>query len=189
MPSASHNRTTVRLPVSVTDRLTADPIARLNLSAFVRVVVDGFIASGNPLETTRAHCIRLASKTDATPTSLAVPAQEFRHYRHYAAAAGGHTIGALVCSALVLHYFGPASFAPTPPTSPPTVQCKDGYRPFLLSFALGQTRELTAADVPTDLSRAQLALFATSEFIRESLPDFRITTRRTAESLVVTRVT
>lgn len=190
MSSSPVNRTTVRLVEAVSERLAQDPAAQINVSAFVRVVVDSFIASETPVENTRAIGLRLNSKTAGEPTSLAIPSAIFRHYKRYAKAVGKHSFGALVCTALAVHYFGASARPASCVTAAqvPPVDATKGYRTLLLSLDVGQTREFTRADLPTSLTRAQLNLFATAEAIRDSMPDFRITTRKTPRCLYVTRV-
>ena len=186
------SRTTVRLVAAVAAKLAQDPAARINVSAFVRVVVDAFVASESPIESTRAIGLRLDSKVEADPLSLIFPRPTFAHFKRYARTYGGHSFAALVSSALTLHYFGrPARSLslPAPACAPlaPEISSARGWRPVLLAFSLGQTHEFRPQDVPTTLHRARRAVFEASAAVRDRLPAFRITTRLTPKVLYVTR--
>jgi hypothetical protein len=187
------SRTTVRLVAAVAARLAQDPVARVNVSAFVRVVLDAFVASETPIESTRAIGLRLGGKVEAEPLSLIFPQPALSHLRRYARAYGGHSFASLVSSALTLHYFGrpaPSVSPPAPPCAPlaPEISPARGWRPVLLAFSLGQTHEFRPQDVPTTLRRARRAVFEASDAIRDRFPDFRITTRLTPKVLYVTRM-
>lgn len=189
------SRTTVRLVAAVAARLAEDPVAQVNVSAFVRVVLDAFVASETPVESARSVGLRLGSKVEATPLSLALPRPALAHLKRYARACGGHSFGSLVSSALALHYFGrpglslppAAPLSPSPDPLAPEVSPVRGWRPVLLSFLIGQTHEFRRPDVPTTLLRARKSAFKASEAIRGRIPEFRITTRLTPTVLYVTR--
>lgn len=185
-------RTTVRLVAAVSARLARDPAAQVNVSAFVRVVLDGFVASETPIEPNRSIGLRLGSKVDAAPLSLIFPRLALGHLQRYARACGGHSFASLVSSALALHYFGRPGIAAPPPAPvcaplAPEISPARGWRPVLLAFALGQTHEFRSQDVPTTLHRARRAVFEASDAIRDRLPEFRVTTRLTPRVLYVTR--
>lgn len=191
-PRPPSYRTTIRLVAAVAGKLALDPVARVNVSAFVRVVVDAFVAGGSPIESNRAIGLRLESKVEADPVSLILPRAAFAHFQRYARASGGHSFGSLVSSALALHYFGrpaPSLSRPAPARAPlaPKLDPDRGWRSVLLAFSLGQTHEFCPEDLPTSLHRTRRAVFEASAAIRDRLPAFRITTRLTPRVLYVTR--
>jgi hypothetical protein len=184
----SGNRTSIRLVDAITEKLNDDPAAQVNLSAYIRALTDQYIARGAPIESTRALGHRLNSKTNPTPLSLAIPPEVLSHYRRYAKSNGEHSLGALVGSALAMHYFTPAA-VPVLATHPDGAEpAKSGWRAALQSLVPGETREMTGADVATTLFRARQVAHETAEFIRDAIPNFRISTRRTKRCLFVTRL-
>lgn len=184
--SPSTYRTTVRFVEAIAERITQDPAAQVNISAFVRVVLDRFISAAAPIETTRTLGIRLNSKTAERPLCLSFPKELGRHYARYAKAAGNHSFGALVASALALHYFGPAATVAQFPVQATEAKPK-GWRNTLQALAIGQTVEFTRSDLTTTIGRARKTVFATAECIRDAVPEFRVTTRKTPRVLYVTR--
>ena len=63
-----------------------------------------------------------------------------------------------------------------------------GWRGVLQGLALNQTVEFTRKDLPVAIERSRLNAHGTAQAIRDSLPDFRITTRTTRSTLYVTRL-
>lgn len=190
MSPFSTSRTTVRLAEALVERLRADPAAQANVSAFVRVVLDSFLAQGAPIASTRAVGLRLGTKVATQPTSLAFPRHVLAHYRRHARAAGGHPFSALIASALVLHYFGrivaPSISASAIDGTPvaPTVH----WRPMLEALAINETRPFTTAHVTTSLVRARQNIFFAARTIRHHRPAYHLTTRLAGETLYVTRM-
>jgi hypothetical protein len=177
--------TTVRLLDAVAERSKCDPAAQPNFSAFVRAVVQAFIASGAVIESTRALGHRTNSKTGQNPVPLSIPDDTLSHFVCYAESNGKFGLGALVNSALVLHYFGPGQVAPALPVRG---EAKTGWRPVLQAMSVGETREFFRRDVLNTLERARKAAHETAEYIRDALPEFRISTRKTARCLFITRL-
>lgn len=88
----------VQLPPTVSAKLHADPAANNNLSAFVTVVVDYFIAFERRIARPRAsavHAVEMPPLLASTST---------RHRLRYARAAGGRSVADLIAAALTLHY-------------------------------------------------------------------------------------
>lgn len=202
--------TNVRLLSLIRERTDADPIAALNMSAFVRALVDAFIAREARIESTRLLGMRHRCATDETTTGISLPAELHQHYKAYAAAQG-ESLGSLIMSALALHYFGaapapqPAPESPLLPAhpdsrlQPPASQLRTppalrnpkihraGWRQFLLALDLGQTRDVDLHG--RDPGNTRRALHNTAAIIRQdSLPRFAITSRLTPRTLSITRL-
>ena len=189
----SHNlpkplpRTSIRTLCVIIDKLASDPAAA-NFSAFLRVVVDSFIAHGNPVESTQVVGVRLNSKTSSRTLAFAVKAEVRDHYLRYCRT-GDFTFGALITSALASHYFSsPAQPVLESPVTATVASPAKGWRGVLQGLALNQTVEFTRKDLPVAIERSRLNAHQTAQAIRDSLPDFRITTRTTRSTLYVTRL-
>lgn len=193
MTALSHNlsktspRTSIRTLCVIVEKLAADPAAA-NLSAFFRVVVDSFIAHGNPVESTQVVGVRLNSKTSDRTLAFAVKAEVRDHYLRYCRT-GDFTFGALITSALACHYFSaPAQPVSDSPAALSVASPAKGWRGVLQGLSLNQTVEFTRKDLPNPIQRSRLNAHQTAQAIRDSLPDFRITTRTTRSTLYVTRL-
>lgn len=57
----------------------------------------------------------------------------------------------------------------------------------LLAFAIGQTHEFRREALPLTLPRARKSAFDAADAIRDTVPEFRITTRLTERALYITR--
>lgn len=186
--------TNVRLLSLLREQTDADPIAAMNLSAFVRALVDAFIAREARIESTRLLGMRHACATDETTTGISLPAALHEHYKAYAARQQ-ESVGSLIMSALSLHYFGatPAP-EPTPEIPPPPAPAlrnpkihRAGWRQFLLAIDVGQTRDVDLAG--RDPGNTRRAIHNTAAIMREdSLPRFSITSRLTPRALSITRL-
>lgn len=185
--------TNVRLLSLLRERADADPIAAMNMSAFVRALVDAFIAREAPIESTRLLGMRHRCATDEITTGISLPAPLLAHYRAYAARQH-ESVGSLIMSALSLHYFGaapaPQPAAPSALLSAPDPRLKlhrAGWRQFLLALDIGQTRDVDLHD--RDPGNTRRALHNTAAIIRQdSLPRFSITSRLTPRALSITRL-
>ena len=186
-PSKSPPRTSIRTLCVIVDKLAADPAAA-NVSAFLRVVVDSFIAHGNPVESTQVVGVRLNSKTSDRTLAFAVKPEVRDHYLRYCRT-GDFTFGALITSALACHYFSaPAQPACESPAAHSVASPAHGWRAVLQGLALNQTVEFTRKDLPVAIQRSRLNAHQTAQAIRDSIPAFRITTRTTRSTLYVTRL-
>lgn len=194
MPSST-KVTNVRLLSLLREQAEADPIAAMNMSAFVRALVDAFIAREAPIESTRLLGLRHRCATDETTTGLSLPAPLLAHYRAYAAQQQ-ESVGSLIMSALALHYFGAAPApqpAPAPPPPPPAPALRNpkihraGWRQFLLALDIGQTRDVDLHG--RDPGNTRRAIHNTAAIMRhDSLPRFSITSRLTPRTLSITRL-
>lgn len=193
--------TNVRLLSLIRERTDADPIAALNMSAFVRALVDAFIAREARIESTRLLGMRHRCATDETTTGISLPAALLEHYKAYASRQK-ESVGSLIMSALALHYFGAAP-APQPapasallpalpalrsPDSDPRLKIhRVGWRQFLLALDVGQTRDVDLHG--RDPGNTRRALHNTAAIMRQdSLPRFAITSRLTPRTLSITRL-
>lgn len=186
-PGSQTIKTTVRLLETVSEKLTNDPIAQVNVSAFIRAALDNLIAYEMPIESTKALGIRLNCKTVERPTQFSLPQNLHEHYSAYAKAANGQSFSSLVVSALYTHYFGAI------PVSTPTIRAvvhpvRAGWRKALLSLVVGETREYAREDLPTPPRKAGALVHFTATAVRMSIPSFRVSTRVTPSCLFVSRV-
>lgn len=159
--------------------------SRGNTSAFIRATVDAFIASGALIESTRALGARLESKTEPLITRITVDSAMWSHWERYARSNGGHTVAALVQSALAALWHGPRTV--TAPAAAPDVATV-GWKSVLMKLVPGQTIEFCRNDLPTTLRRARHAALDAAEGARDVVAGLRITTQLTRRTLWVTRV-
>ncbi len=176
---------TLRLLSKQEDQVRAK--AAGNVSAFVRAAVDAFIAAGGAIETVRAIGARTDDKTSQRNLRISVAPELWAHWARYAKAKGNHNVPSLIASALGA-IFAPAPALPSVTAADVTEGRANGYRDFLAALQIGQTIELTRADLPTTLRKARINIFSTAEVLRVNVPGLRISTRITPRVLYVTRV-
>jgi hypothetical protein len=105
MGSSTITRTNIRPLRVVADKMSSDPIACANQSAFIRVVLNQFVARSMPVKSGRELGAEFNCKTADSTTCISLTRAERKHFDRYARAAGRHKFGALVHSALCAHYF------------------------------------------------------------------------------------